>query len=76
MHGGKGYADFAFIPNNKFDTAFILELKVDSSPEEAINQIKNTKYLHALRNCTGKKLAVGISYNKKDKKHFVKVEEI
>ena len=76
MHGGKGYADFVFIPNNKSDTAFILELKVDATPEKAIEQIKNTKYMRVLRNCTGKKLAVGIAYKKKDKQHSVKIEEI
>ena len=76
MRGGEGYADFVFIPNNKSDTSFILELKVNSTPEEAIAQIKNTKYMHALRNCTGKKLAVGIAYNKKDKQHSVKIERI
>jgi hypothetical protein len=76
MHGGEGYADFVFIPNNKRETAFVLELKVNSTPDAAIEQIKKTKYMKALRNCSGKKLAVGIAYNKKDKQHFVKIEEI
>ena len=76
MHAGNGYADFVFLPNNKNDTAFILELKVNSTPEKAIEQIKKTKYMTALRNCTGKKLAIGIAYKKKDKEHTVKIEEI
>ena len=76
MRGGKGYADFVFIPNNKYETSFVLELKVNSTPEKAIEQIKKTKYMNAIRNCTGKKLAVGIAYNKKDKKHSVKIEEL
>ena len=76
MRGGEGYADFVFIPNNKHETAFVLELKVNSTPDAAIEQIKQTKYMQAVRNCTGKKLAVGIAYNKKDKQHFVKIEEL
>ena len=39
-------------------------------------QIKETNYMQILDGYTGQKLAVGITYNKKDKKHFVKVEEM
>jgi hypothetical protein len=73
---GEGYADFVFKPYKRSDTAFIIELKVNDTPDSAIQQIKDTNYMQTLSGYTGKKLAVGISYNKKDKKHFVKIEEI
>ncbi len=78
---GEGYVDFIFYPERRSADALILELKVDSSPEDAIEQIKAKKY--ALRfkgkigeslKYTGKILAVGISYMKKSKKHFCKIE--
>ena len=61
----------------------ILELKIDSAPEEAIQQIKDKKY--ALRfsgkigeapKYTGRILAVGISYNRKTKEHSCRIEEL
>lgn len=73
---GEGYADFVFKPYKRSDPAFIIELKVDDTPDNAIQQIKNTNYMQTLDGYTGTKLAVGITYNKKDKKHFVKVEEL
>lgn len=80
---GEGYADFIFYLDCKSDDAFILELKVDSTPDDAIQQIKDKKY--ALRftgkiaekpKYTGRILAVGISYDKKTKEHFCKIEEL
>lgn len=80
---GRGFVDFIFYPERKKDDCIILELKVDSTPEEAIEQIKNREY--ALRfkgklgeepKYTGRILAVGISYNKASKKHSCKVEII
>ena len=41
---GKGFADFIFYPLNSSDTAIILELKKDDTPEHAIEQIMNRKY--------------------------------
>lgn len=78
---GEGYVDFIFYPIKTNADCIILELKVDHSPEEAIQQIKDKKY--ALRfqgklgeniKYTGRILAVGISYNKKTKKHTCKIE--
>ena len=79
---GKGFVDFVFYPEtDKSADGIILELKVDHTPEEAIQQIKEKKY--ALRfsgkigekpRYTGKILAVGISYSKETKKHTCKVE--
>lgn len=81
---GKGYVDFIFYPEiDKRADGIILELKVDHTPEEAIRQIKEKKY--ALRfqgklgeECryTGRILAVGISYDKTEKKHRCKVEAL
>ena len=75
---GKGYVDFAFHPRIKGDTAFILELKKDSSPEAAINQIINKEYFQKfIKENTGSKiLAVAICYNSKEKEHECKIEEI
>lgn len=79
---GKGYVDFIFYPEQRGAAAMILELKVDSTPDDAIQQIKDKDY--ALSFCgkpgeqkyTGKILAVGISYNKKTKEHACKVETL
>ena len=76
MEAGAGRADFIFYPNDKSKPAFILELKKNSTPDEALNQIKEKRYITALKDYTGKKLAVGISYDEKLKKHSVKIEEI
>lgn len=80
---GEGYVDFIFYPEHKGDDGIILELKIDSTPEEAIRQINDRKY--ALRfqgklgekpKYTGKILAVGISYSRKTKEHLCKVETL
>ncbi len=80
---GKGYVDFIFYPQHRNRDALILELKVDSTPEDAIEQIKNKNYALRFKGKLGEKavhmgriLAVGISYNRKTKKHFCKVEDI
>ena len=59
----------------------ILELKAGRSPEAAIKQIKERKYDLRFRGklgenpkYTGRILAVGISYDKKHKKHKCKIE--
>lgn len=80
---GVGYVDFIFYPFVKNDDCIILELKVDHTAEEAIQQIRDRQY--ALRfegkfgeepQYTGRILAVGIAYHKKDarKRHECKVE--
>ena len=76
MPAGVGFADFIFYPNDKSKPAFILELKKNSTPDEALKQIKEKRYATALKDYTGQKLAVGISYDEKLKKHSVKIEEI
>ena len=80
---GEGYVDFIFYPEHKNAESIILELKIDSSPEEAIRQIKQKKYALRFRGrlgektrYTGKVLAVGISYHKKTKEHFCQIEQL
>ena len=76
MPAGKGFADFIFYPNDKSKPAFILELKKNSTPEEALKQIKEKKYNLALKDYTGEKFAVGISWDSKTKKHNITIEDI
>lgn len=76
MPAGIGFADFIFYPNDKSKPAFIIELEKDSTPDEALKQIKEKRYPLALKDYTGQKFAVGITYNSKQKQHHVKIEEI
>jgi len=78
---GRGYVDFIFYPEKKSGDCIILELKVDSTPEEAIRQIREKRYalrfagkLGEKQKYTGRILAVGISYSKKTKRHDCKIE--
>lgn len=79
---GMGYVDFIFYPErDKNADCIILELKVDHTPEEAIQQIKDKEYALRFRGklgerpkYTGRIVAVGIGYNKTSKKHACKVE--
>lgn len=79
---GRGFVDFIFYPERRSSDCLILELKVDSTPEIAIQQIKDKDYALRFREgqealCyTGRILAVGISYSRKTKKHSCKVEVI
>ena len=80
---GIGYVDFIFYPNDTRADCIILELKVDHSAKEAIQQIKQKKYALRFKGklgeeslYTGKILAVGISYDKETKKHSCIVEEL
>lgn len=80
---GVGYVDFIFYPQCHEDDAIILELKVDSTPRKAIQQIKERNYALRFRGklgektkYTGRVLAVGISYSKKTKKHSCRIEQL
>ena len=72
----KGRADFAFYPLNINKPAFIIELKKDDTPENAIEQIKTREYFRNFKNYTGKKLLIGVTYDSKSKKHNVKIEDL
>ena len=80
---GVGFVDYIFYPYRRDDDAVIIELKVNQTAADAIQQIKDRRY--ALRfdaklgekpEYTGRVLAVGIAYNKDDakKRHECRVE--
>lgn len=79
---GIGYVDFIFYPEvNRNADGIILELKVDHTPEEAIQQIKDRKYLLKFEDkfgeeyrYSGRILGVGIAYDRRTKTHQCKIE--
>ncbi len=80
---GEGYVDFIFYPERKGADALILELKVDSTPSDAIEQIRKKNYAQRFRGKMGEKpkytgriLGVGIGYNRKTKEHSCKIEAL
>ena len=75
MPSGKGYADMVFIPKDD-KPAMIVELKWDYEAETAIDQIKEKKYPKGLEKYGDNLLIVGISYDKKTKKHSCRIEEV
>ncbi len=76
-HAGKGYVDFIFYPKRKTHPGIIIELKADATPETAIAQIKEKEYSEKLRKVNVKKiLAVGISYDTREKEHQCIIVEI
>ncbi len=68
-----GRSDLSFIPYDNCHIPFIVELKVNSTPDEAIAQIKERKYFNSLGSYHGKVLLLGISYDEKTLKHNSKV---
>ena len=54
----------------------IIELKWNESAQGAIDQIRNKRYPEKLQDYGSDLLLVGINYNKKDKKHFCRIERI
>lgn len=80
---GEGYVDFIFYPERRGAEGIILELKIDSSPEEAIKQIKDRNYILRFRGKLGEKpkytgriLLVGINYDRNTKEHTCKTEVV
>ncbi len=80
---GTGYVDYIFYPYRKEDDGIILELKVDDTVDRTLQQIKERRYASSFDGklgeeprCTGRILAVGITYARKDekKRHACKVE--
>ena len=72
---GKGFADIVYIPFDKTRAALVVELKVNQSPDTALNQIKQKKYFASLDNWHGDILFVGVSYDKETKEHRCKIEK-
>ncbi len=76
MPTGSGFADMVFLPKrSSLNPALILELKWDKTAKGAISQIKNKKYVSALKEYKGNILLVVISYEKKSKKHHCRIEK-
>lgn len=73
MPTGKGFADMVFIPKDD-KPAMIVELKWDKEVETAITQIKENKYPKGLEKYKDHLLIVGITYDRKTKKHVCKIE--
>lgn len=79
LPAGKGFADLIYLPklkDTKICPALLIELKWNKTAYSAINQIKNKEYLNAFSAYKGDVLIVGIAYDKKTKKHSVKIERI
>lgn len=76
MPAGNGFSDMVFLPkHDSMKPALVLELKWDKTAQGAINQIKNKKYVSALKEYRGDILLVGIHYEKKSRKHQCKIEK-
>ncbi|MCD7884721.1 MAG: ATP-binding protein [Lachnospiraceae bacterium] len=78
---GIGYVDYIFYPHNRSDDGIIIELKVDDSPETALQQIKDKNYALKFQGkigeepkTTGRIILVGIGYYRKDKVHRCRIE--
>ncbi len=87
LPAGKGFADIVFLPRANgrltsgsypYETmpAMVIELKWDHSAETAISQIKEKHYSETFHKYCGEVLLVGISYDKKTKKHSCKIERV
>ena len=74
MPAGKGYADIVYVPLRKDKPAMIIELKRNSCPETALNQIRLKQYFDSLENWQGEILFVGINYDEETKLHECKIE--
>jgi hypothetical protein len=79
MPAGYGYADIVFLPLPKRGKpAIVVELKYEKTAQTAIQQIKDKKYIDALKGYVGDVVLVGINYNKDKKKegHSCKIERV
>ena len=74
MPTGKGFADIVLIPYRD-KPAMIIELKWNQEVSTAIDQIKEKKYPKGLEKYKDNLLIVGISYDKKTKKHTCHIEK-
>ena len=72
---GNGVADVVLVPLYPNWPAIIIELKRNSSPESALNQIREKKYSARLNDYNGRLLFVGINYDEK-KKHTCEIVEV
>lgn len=73
---GRGFADLVFLPRREYPDmpALLIELKWNRSADTAMQQILDQRYPAGLEKYTGEILLVGISYDKKEKKHQCRIE--
>lgn len=76
LPAGEGFADIVFLPRRVSEKpALVVELKWNRSAEGAVRQIREKRYVEALREYRGNILLVGINYDKKTKTHQCRIEE-
>jgi hypothetical protein len=76
LPSGRGLADVVYLPRRGDPApALVVELKWDRSPEAAIAQVRERDYPAALRDWGGPILLVGITYDRKSKRHVCRIEE-
>ena len=74
---GYGFADLVFLPKRGVEKpAMVVELKWFQKAETAIDQIRERKYVEALKDFSGEILLVGVSYDRKTKEHKCKIEAV
>lgn len=76
LPGGKGFADIVYFPKKTIGyPALLIELKADGTEASgAIEQIKANNYPDSLKDYEIPILLVGVSYDKKTRKHSCKIE--
>ena len=73
---GRSIADLVFLPKRSSPLpAMVIELKWDRGVNGAIQQIQDKRYPKILENYGGEVILVGISYDKKTKKHVCEIIE-
>ena len=73
---GRGFADFVYIPKPEYKEyypALLVELKWNQNVQSALDQIQNKEYPQSIQDYTENLLLIGINYDKKTKKHIVKI---
>ncbi len=76
LPSGRGLADVVYLPKRGDPSpALLVELKWDRAPEAAIAQARNRDYPAVLRGWGGPILLVGITYDRKSKRHVCRIEE-
>ena len=76
LPSGRGLADVVYLPRRGDPApALVVELKWDRSPEAAIAQVCERDYPAVLRGFGGPILLVGITYDRKSKRHTCRIEK-
>ncbi len=76
LPSGRGLADVVYLPRRGDPApALVVELKWDRSPEAAIAQVRERDYPAVLRGFGGPILLVGVTYQRKTKRHVCRIEE-